>query len=73
MTVTAEGVETAEQLILLRHDACEEVQGFYMSRPMTADALARLIEEASSLGKAAPAGHAPPAARITAFPKAVSA
>ena len=29
MTVTAEGVETAEQLLLLRHDACEEVQGFY--------------------------------------------
>jgi predicted signal transduction protein with EAL and GGDEF domain len=73
MTVTAEGVETAEQLLLLRHDACEEVQGFYMSRPMTADALARLIEEASSLGKAAPAEHAPPAARSRTFPKAVSA
>ena len=43
MTVTAEGVETAEQLLLLRHDACEEVQGFLMSRPMSADALQSLV------------------------------
>jgi diguanylate cyclase (GGDEF)-like protein len=43
MTVTAEGVETKEQLLLLRHDACEEVQGYLMSRPIDAEALAELI------------------------------
>jgi EAL domain-containing protein (putative c-di-GMP-specific phosphodiesterase class I) len=48
MTVTAEGVETAEQLMLLRHDACEEVQGFYMSRPLTRDGLASLIQGGSA-------------------------
>ena len=39
MAVTAEGVETADQLDLLRGDACDEVQGFHLSRPMPATAL----------------------------------
>ena len=43
MRVTAEGVETAAQLKFLRQEACEEVQGFYTSRPMHADALAALV------------------------------
>jgi len=55
MDVTAEGVETAEQLMLLRLDACEEVQGFYMARPMPAKALAEVI--AASV--AAPAEEPP--------------
>ena len=43
MDVTAEGVETAEQLMLLRLDACEEVQGFYMAKPMPVKALHEVI------------------------------
>ncbi len=37
MDVTAEGVETAEQLEWLRKLECDHVQGFYFSRPMMAD------------------------------------
>jgi EAL domain-containing protein (putative c-di-GMP-specific phosphodiesterase class I) len=62
MTVTAEGVETAEQLMLLRHDACEEVQGFYMSRPLTRDGLASLIEAGQETAASAPPSE--PARRV---------
>ncbi|WP_108520147.1 EAL domain-containing protein [Bradyrhizobium algeriense] len=33
-TTTAEGVETKEQLEILRADACTEMQGYYLGRPM---------------------------------------
>jgi EAL domain-containing protein (putative c-di-GMP-specific phosphodiesterase class I) len=33
MTITAEGVETSEQLDCLRKEGCTEVQGFLFSRP----------------------------------------
>ena len=33
-TTTAEGVETAEQLAVLREEGCAEAQGYYFSRPM---------------------------------------
>ena len=37
--VTAEGVETEEQLKSLRTDGCEEVQGYLLARPMPAPAI----------------------------------
>jgi|GEM_PF-330904 len=33
----AEGVETAEQLTFLKNQGCDEVQGYYYSKPLTAD------------------------------------
>jgi EAL domain-containing protein (putative c-di-GMP-specific phosphodiesterase class I) len=39
LKVVAEGVETAEQLDFLRLHGCEEAQGYYISRPLSADAL----------------------------------
>ncbi|WP_232627629.1 EAL domain-containing protein [Methylobacterium sp. Leaf118] len=40
-SITAEGVETDEQLARVRQEGCSEVQGFYFSRPLPArDALA---------------------------------
>ena len=43
LQVTAEGVETAEQLAFLRERGCDEAQGFYFSRPLPAHELARLL------------------------------
>jgi len=45
MDVTAEGVETREQLARLRSLKCEYGQGFFFSRPVNAKAAGRLIEE----------------------------
>lgn len=39
----AEGVETAEELAFLEAEGCDEVQGYYLGRPLPASELARLI------------------------------
>lgn len=44
LTVTAEGVETEEQLDILGKDQCNEVQGYYMSRPIDKAAFASLLQ-----------------------------
>lgn len=44
LTVTAEGVETEEQLGLLGKDECHEVQGYLLSRPVDKHTFARLLE-----------------------------
>ncbi len=41
--VTAEGVETKEQLAFLRAERCEEGQGYYFSSPMAADEYRKLL------------------------------
>jgi diguanylate cyclase (GGDEF)-like protein len=43
--VTAEGVETEDQLIALRLLDCERVQGFLLARPVPADELAELLAD----------------------------
>ena len=45
LQVVAEGVETREQLKFLREQGCDEVQGYLISRPVEAAALARLLQE----------------------------
>ncbi len=37
LTTVAEGVETAEQLELLKSMGCDQIQGFFFSRPLPAD------------------------------------
>jgi diguanylate cyclase (GGDEF)-like protein len=44
-TTTAEGVETREQLDILRADACVEVQGFHFSPPVQSARVAQMIGE----------------------------
>jgi EAL domain-containing protein (putative c-di-GMP-specific phosphodiesterase class I) len=55
LTVTAEGVETEEQLEILGKDQCNEVQGYFMSRPIDKTAFARLLQTA----RTGPADHSP--------------
>jgi len=44
LTITAEGVETPEQLAQLRAFACDEAQGYYLGKPMPTTALMALME-----------------------------
>lgn len=48
MSVTAEGVETAEQLRLLRAESCAEVQGYLFSVPVSAVEVPVLIDRMGS-------------------------
>jgi diguanylate cyclase (GGDEF)-like protein/PAS domain S-box-containing protein len=43
LTLTAEGIETAEQLAVLRELGCELGQGFLLARPMAAEDLDRML------------------------------
>ncbi|HEY7612986.1 MAG TPA: EAL domain-containing protein [Gemmatimonadales bacterium] len=45
LTVTAEGVETADHVELLRKQGCDHMQGYYFSRPIPADAVAELLRD----------------------------
>ena len=56
MTVVAEGVETLEQQEFLRDQACDEMQGFYFSRPISAEELADLLRAHPHLAGAARPG-----------------
>jgi len=49
LKVVAEGVENAAQLGYLRQNGCDEMQGYYFSRPLTAAALTELLREGKSL------------------------
>jgi diguanylate cyclase (GGDEF)-like protein len=44
MTTTAEGIETAEQLEVIRRAGCTEGQGYYFSRPCAAAEVFRIID-----------------------------
>jgi EAL domain-containing protein (putative c-di-GMP-specific phosphodiesterase class I) len=44
MTTTVEGVETKEQLELVRAEGCTEVQGYLFSKPRPAAEVPRLLE-----------------------------
>ncbi|MBI2381864.1 MAG: EAL domain-containing protein [Gammaproteobacteria bacterium] len=49
MHVVAEGVETLEQMSYLRRHGCDEMQGYYFSRPLTGEAYAQLLAADSRL------------------------
>jgi diguanylate cyclase (GGDEF)-like protein len=45
LTVTAEGVETEQQLAFLREVKCDEIQGFYFYKPMPNDAIEVILKD----------------------------
>ncbi len=45
LKVIAEGVETREQLDFLLEQDCDEIQGYYFSKPLPKDHLAKLLTE----------------------------
>src|SRR5208337_5251053 len=45
LTVVAEGVETQEQEGFLRNLICDEMQGFYFSKPVAPDKFADLLSK----------------------------
>jgi diguanylate cyclase (GGDEF)-like protein len=51
MNVTAEGVETADQVERLRELACEFGQGFYFDRPLTEHDAREVVRKHSSAGQ----------------------
>jgi len=49
LNVIAEGVETAEQLRLLREIGCDQIQGFYFSQPVPAGDFGRMLRARKSI------------------------
>jgi len=49
LQVVAEGVETPGQVVFLRDQSCDEMQGFFFSRPMPAEDLVSLLQRAEHL------------------------
>jgi diguanylate cyclase (GGDEF)-like protein len=47
MDVIAEGIETEQQLTILRRRNCSEVQGFLLGRPIPSEAVGQYIDEAT--------------------------
>ncbi len=46
MKIVAEGVETQDQLDFLRKENCDQIQGFLLSKPLSADELLTLLKQA---------------------------
>jgi diguanylate cyclase (GGDEF)-like protein/PAS domain S-box-containing protein len=45
LTVVAEGIETPEQEAFLRNHGCDEIQGYFFSRPVTPDEFSELLRQ----------------------------
>ncbi|KAB2969184.1 EAL domain-containing protein [Zoogloea sp.] len=57
LRVVAEGVETPAQLAYLRQKGCDEIQGYYFSRPVPADVFGEMLRS----GRGLPPGDSPEA------------
>jgi diguanylate cyclase (GGDEF)-like protein/PAS domain S-box-containing protein len=50
LSITGEGIETAEQPALLREWACDKGQGYYFARPLSQAGLTELLRKQSHVG-----------------------
>jgi diguanylate cyclase (GGDEF)-like protein/PAS domain S-box-containing protein len=50
-TVVAEGVETEAQVAFLRSHGCDQVQGYYFSRPVPVEQFVEILENAAAHGQ----------------------
>lgn len=57
MMAVAEGVETAEQLTVLRAEGCTLAQGFYFSPPITVPEIDAMIQAGAAVGDEARSDH----------------
>jgi len=48
LSVIAEGVENEEQLSFLREHGCDEIQGYYLSKPLEADDISEFLHSANN-------------------------
>jgi EAL domain-containing protein (putative c-di-GMP-specific phosphodiesterase class I) len=53
LTVTAEGVETEAEAVLMRAAGCHELQGFFLARPETARALSERLPATGLVARSA--------------------
>jgi len=58
LRVIAEGVETEAQLAYLTRHGCDEMQGYYFSKPLPAEQFTDLLRESRSLPAASTPAHA---------------
>ena len=58
MATTAEGVETREQLEIVRTEGCTEMQGFLFSPALPASEIEKILMRRIRLGVPAEAGNA---------------
>ena len=65
MSLTAEGVETEEQLDAVREQGCNEVQGFLFSPPIPASAVAILLKTTGGQGFGTTGRDAAPPVKLT--------
>jgi EAL domain-containing protein (putative c-di-GMP-specific phosphodiesterase class I) len=54
LRVIAEGVESEEQLEFLRRHGCNEIQGFYFSRPVQAGEFRQMLQDGKRLSNHEP-------------------
>ena len=62
--VTAEGVESVEQLVALRQRRCDTIQGYLLSVPRPAAAVAEMLREIPGLYRDLVPGRAPAAVKV---------
>jgi diguanylate cyclase (GGDEF)-like protein/PAS domain S-box-containing protein len=67
LKVIAEGVEEEAQLSFLRHHRCDEIQGYYFSKPISADALADVLLNANRPGGPSPSDTQENSLRICSY------